>query len=585
MRRRTFPHIYAAAFGALVAGACSADSSSDSGPCRTETDCPGGFVCEDGVCVADGCDGDEDCAGGQLCVGGVCVDDTPDGSGDAGTDAGTDAADAADTTDTGDTTDAADTADGDSGADGSGADADVIEDIDWGPLAYTIDPPNDTTGVALDATVRVDFNQPMNSLRFIPANLTVETYEGVESGRRIEYDPTTFVLSLAPRLEDGLLPPATPIYFRMEEFIGTESGETLGDPVVTRFVTRGFLGAEYHEALAATYAPVIYQQIERSGIDTFTSFEFDGDDDLTNNLDSAQRPAPNPGYMYFDVVETDTHFFITYVLYYAGMEQNPTATAEHDLWGVQVIVEKVPADPLGKLWAVTTLQRSDYKAWAMEESWYDGGTVARGEDIVARLDATELEGGRRVPLFVESGAHDACMVGRPSGRCRPVTSGDGAPFEEETRGVVYRPGGVAQRVGDAADDALTYALLPWTEAVWMRRDLTAGDGAPFGGTNEYLPPALDDSGERFRPGVGRFFPATLAYAHDGDSFGELPYTWARDEAFPPDSGLYFVDPAWLAAEKWELPEGASTDYCFNPALGIDARAARVTCTAPDFELP
>jgi hypothetical protein len=569
---------------AFVVSACGDSTPDETGPCRVDDDCGEGQQCDTGVCVADECTDSADCEAGLICLDGDCAVD-PD-AGDAEPDAG-DATDASsDATDG--SADGADSdvvePDADSG-DSAEADSADAPDVDYGPLSWVVRPSEGTMNVALDTTVEVEWNQPMNALRFIPANLTLSSYDGASFSRAINYDPETFVLALSPESEeDAPLPPATPIYFRMEEFLSSTSGLSLGDPVTTRFVTAGYGGVEFQQSLAVSYAPVVYQQIERSGIDTFTNFEFDGDEDLTNNLDSAARPAPNPGHVYYAVLETDTHFFISYVLYYPGVEQNRTETAEHDMIGMQVIVEKTVADPLGRLWAASLMQRSSYSGWAMQASWYAETTLADGDDIQARLNPDALEDGRRMPLFVESAAHDGCFVGYPDGRCTP-TSGEGAPFEEETRGVIYRAGGVAQRVGDGPDTALTYVLLPFTDAVWLRRDLTAGPGAPFGGSELYYPPFEDEASETLRPGAGRFFPATLAYAHDGDSFGELPFTWARNESFPPDNGLWFVDPAWLAAEKWALPDTASTTYCFNPWLGIDARNDRVTCTDPDFTLP
>lgn len=548
----------------VLLAACSADDApSGTGPCRNDASCGSGEICVDGVCEAQ--DADADAGSGADTGSGADAGSGPDAGSDAGGDAGS-GSDAGDDTGT------------DAGLDAD----DTGADVDWGPLTWVVSPPDGAAGVPLEATITVEFNQPMNALRFIPSNLTLSSYEDEAFGRTIGYDPDTFTLSLTPPDASTLLPPATPMYFRMAEFIGSESGETLGDTVITRFVTAAYPGTAFHEALAATYAPVVYQEIDLSGTDTFTSFEFDGDSDPTNNLDAAGRNQPNPGYLYWAVHETDTHFFVTYIFYWAGVQLNATETAEHDMAGVQVIAEKTPADAFGRLWAWSTFDHSRYTGWAISDDWYaSGSTRPTGEDIAGRVPSAQIEGGRHVPLFVQAGDHEVCTPTIGAGRCT-ISSSETAPFNTDTRGVVYRVGGVAQRVGDADDDALTYALQSWTQAVWIRRDLTAGDGALFGGTSEYRPPVIDEEAGTERPGGGRYFPATLAYANDGDSFGELPFTWARDEAFPPDTGLWFVDPAWLAAEKWVLPEGASTEYCFNPWLGIDVRNDRVTCTDPDF---
>ncbi|MBN2496425.1 MAG: choice-of-anchor D domain-containing protein [Deltaproteobacteria bacterium] len=76
--------------------ACGGDGSpSDSGPttCTTDSDCPLGSFCHDGICesVTDGgpeCIYDSDCEPDEICRNGRCVGETPDGGRDGGGDAG-----------------------------------------------------------------------------------------------------------------------------------------------------------------------------------------------------------------------------------------------------------------------------------------------------------------------------------------------------------------------------------------------------------------------------------------------------------------------------------------------------------------
>jgi len=565
-------------FGALAvglfAGCGSSDPASDSGPCRTETDCPDGLACVSGECI------DAECVTGDECASGVCIDNVCDVADAGGEDVTNDVVRDVPLDDTGER----DTGGDDTGTEDGGVDAtpDAEPDVDYGPLEYTIEPADGATDVAIDASIVVTFNQPMNALRFIPANLTLTPLGGEPIAREISYDPATWSLTLSPAGPEQYLQPATPYIFRMAEFIGSESGETLGEPQLFSFATETFAGTDFHGELARAWAPVVYQQAAEARYDTFTRFDYDDDLDTSNNLDNAA--AAHPGHVYYAVVETPTHWFVTYMLYYPGARPNDDTLAEHDTIGIQMIVEKSEDEPLGELFAWSTFYRSTYTGWAMDAAWYGERTPADGDGLEDRLPVEWIENDRNVSLFVESGHHSICLPNAGIGRCVPTT-GDGAPFEEGISGLVYRAGDEAQAIGDAESTELTYALLSFVDEIWVLRDRVTGEDALFGGTTTYRPAELE--GEMTRPGAGLSFPTSFVFEHDGLSFGDLPFLYARDEAFPPDTGWWFVDPVWVAAEKWTLPETASTDYCFNPWLGIDARDSEELegCTPSDYTLP
>src|SRR4051812_11544281 len=82
--------------------------------------------------------------------------------------------------------------------------------------------------------------------------------------------------------------------------------------------------ASFRAALALRYAPIHQQEVHRRGshalggaADYITSFDFDGDDDGSNNWDHAgDARYPLAAHAYYSVVETPSHWFITYQFFH-----------------------------------------------------------------------------------------------------------------------------------------------------------------------------------------------------------------------------------------------------------------------------
>ena len=565
--------------------ACSQDS--DATRCITDVDCEASQACVQGTCGAVDCRTAEDCQDGLECVANTCV--TPEVSPDAG-----DVSDVLPEEDVSTDTATEDTADVlEDTTDATATDiefTDIGPDVDFGPLEFTISPGDGVLDVPLNATVTVQFNQPMAELTLIPSNLDLNPWEAEGPYPFVTYDPETFVLTVTPcegptptpECQNVLpLQPSTPYDFALTPFIRSQSGLQVPNGTRVRFYTAGAVGTEYHRALAEAYAPVIYQEVEQAKYDTFTDIYFDGDAIITNNLESTR--VANRATTYWAVVETTSHFFITYLLYYPGRQLNDVDVAEHDLNGIQVIVEKVDGDPFGRLQAFSTFYRETLGRWAMANNFYTGGVTPVGNaNLSGRLPADRVEGGRRVAVFADAGTHALCIPNDGLDRCEPAT-GATAPFDPAATGLVYRVGPTAQRIGDAPNDALTYSLTSFVDALWVFRSRTSGVDSLFGGRIVYGAP--ESAPGIVRPGDGITFPSALQSDNDGDSFGDLPFAFGRSTAFPPDYGVWFVDPAFYADQQFDLPGTVSVDYCFNPWLNIDNRDSTEGCTPSIFTLP
>jgi hypothetical protein len=549
-------------------GACSAEDPDGEGPCRGADDCAVNELCVDGACTASSCEGDA-CPEGS-------GDDT-DASADAGLgdDAGRDVGPIPDVAPGDATNDAADGSGTGLDVDGADATSDAA-DIDYGPLAWELVPADRATGVAQDVTIEVRFNQPMNALRFIPRNIELTPFDGEAIERSIAYDAETFTLLLGPTEEQPLLEALTPHTLRLDRLIQAASGETLGEPVFARFATGPAGDTEAYAVLARAYAPVVYQEVESGQLDTFTRVDFDDDFDMTNNEERA-LPA-HPSFAYYDVIESRTHYFLTYAFYYPVSAPRDGLSYEHDFVFAQVVVQKLVDEPLGRLRTFRTVYHENAVAWALEDGFHAPGFVVSAGDsrIEGRLPAASVEDGRRIALFIEGGRHAVCLPNASTvlGPCAPAT-GDRAPFADGAAGLTLRVADAPDRWDGNGDATVNYLLLSFLETFWALRDRTDDADLLFSGEYLYRAPALPD--DTRRPGNGRAFPATLLSDSVEGSFGELPFRLSA--SLDPDAtGVWFVDPAWSLGNAYAFPESFSDTYCYNPYLSIDNRGQLDGCS-------
>ena len=91
--------------------------------------------------------------------------------------------------------------------------------------------------------------------------------------------------------------------------------------------------------------PVIYQRVKSGRYDFIRRVDFDGDWDTKNNWNNADG-GDRRSYVYYDVKETASHFFVTYAWYYPRREagkSNPFrrfTRHENDMGGLTVVVRK-----------------------------------------------------------------------------------------------------------------------------------------------------------------------------------------------------------------------------------------------------
>jgi hypothetical protein len=278
-------------------------------------------------------------------------------------------------------------------------------------------------------------------------------------------------------------------------------------------------------SLARHWAPVIHQGAA-SEQDFLTRVDYDGDWVGNNNWENLPT-GDLSAWVYYSVIETETHWFIFYSLFHPRDYEPycfPILCHENDLESIQLVVFK-DGTQFGRLQVLETLAHSH---------------------IYLYRAASEVEGGflRVLSEVIWEGGHPVVYV---------ETYGHGIRGHEiELAGgeVIYRVGEEAEIPEGTDDPQVSYRLVPIWETLWPRRHLV-GDGKLFDQPFDYR---------------GRELPACL----DGDDFGadraNAPWGYAQETGDRLSRGDWFLDPARALAYHATFPQPYSLHYLYNPYL-------------------
>jgi hypothetical protein len=304
--------------------------------------------------------------------------------------------------------------------------------------------------------------------------------------------------------------------------------------------------------LALRWAPIHYQDVDATGghalggrSDYITKVDFDGDLNGRNNWDHAgQAGFPLAAYAYYSVLETSTHWYITYMFFHPrDWTDHPFFETEHenDAEGVLFAIER-DGSAYGTLRAAVTVAHSDFYSYTPA-----GGTWSGGRESV---DGT---------LQFQASPHDAF----PHPVTAQETQGHGLKaFPQYTingDGIVYYPSTVAQTPSTGNDRDVRYQLVDVFAAggLWEQR-ANASLFASFGTF------AGDGSGGC---GSGTWgCPTNSANA---------PWGWDDHDDLP-GRGQIATDPAKLSAEYFTIPGSPSRTYTYNPYAGQRRRTSPST---------
>jgi hypothetical protein len=298
-----------------------------------------------------------------------------------------------------------------------------------------------------------------------------------------------------------------------------------GSATPTAVVTPGTPAS--HEDLARHYAPVV-RQGAASDQDYITAADLDGDWIGNNNWQN-QPTGDRTAYVYYSVIETETHWYLFYSLFHPrDYTQKPCAESdgchENDMESVQVVVVK-DGSSFGRPVALETLAHGHIYLYRFDDSIKRGALRVRGR--VTQEESHPI-------VWVETYGHGIHGKRR---RLRPST-------------VVYRVGDVAEVPDGLDDEHVAYQLVSIYDTLWQHRDEVGPDQAfdqPFDYRGHLLP-----------------------YSFDGDDWGEdkanTPWGYNQEIGDTLSRGDWFLDPARAVAFHATLEGAFSTRYLHNPFL-------------------
>ncbi|RPF21413.1 hypothetical protein EDD34_2040 [Myceligenerans xiligouense] len=298
---------------------------------------------------------------------------------------------------------------------------------------------------------------------------------------------------------------------------------------------RAFSSAATPADLARRWAPIHRQDVDQTGShalggrsDYITRVDFDGDWNGTNNWDNTGSGSLD-AYAYWSSVETETHWFLTYMFFHPRDWTDSFFDTEHenDAEGVLFAVEK-DGSPYGKLRAAVTVAHTDFYSYLPAGSTWSGG----GESV----DGT---------LPMATNPHD--------GASHPVTAQEAKGHGLKARGgydivgdgVVYHPAATGETPEHPDDRDVRYGLIDIFEpgGLWDRRD-----GAPFASWGTF---AGNSSG-----GCGDWAIGCSTNA------ANAPWGWDDGDDVP-GRGELATDPARVMAEYFTIPGDFSRTYVSN----------------------
>ncbi|MFI6427836.1 hypothetical protein [Promicromonospora sp. NPDC050880] len=289
--------------------------------------------------------------------------------------------------------------------------------------------------------------------------------------------------------------------------------------------------------VAQRWAPIHYQDVDQTGTnalggrsDYIAAYDFDGDVDARNNWENTGS-HPLAATAYYSVLETGTHWFVTYMFFHPRDWSDSIFDTEHenDAEGVMVAVQK-DGSAYGVLRGAVTVAHSDFYSYTPSGSTWGAGA----ETVDGTLQmATSPHDGLAHPVTAQE-AKGHGLKARPG-------------YDIRGDGVVYYPAGRAEVPEHPDDRDVSYRLVDVHAAggLWALR----ADSRLFASHGTF---AGDASGSCGDGGIS----CTQNSAN-------APWGW-DDGNDGPGRGALATDPASLAANYFRVPEPLDRTYVSYP---------------------
>jgi hypothetical protein len=318
-----------------------------------------------------------------------------------------------------------------------------------------------------------------------------------------------------------------------------------------------------NEDVAVHWAPVWYHDTDDEDYqaDYFTAFDFDGDTISDNNWDNLHSDKADLGaVVYWSVVETVTHWFVTYADFHPRDWAHSCNVPfkepchENDMEGAMVVVRKNESY-WGSFEVLYTEAHNDLHVYANDPA-IQAGT---NEKLLVKGDAAKggpfkgvtFEDGSHPEVYVESKGHGVCALYHDGeDHCKHSVSETPPKFGGDD-GVIYRYKGSPGVPSSGNDGDVGYKLVSLETSLWTFRFDICDSGCLLDTTMNY------DGTD-------------LGKAFDGDSYGEdkanPPWAWDDPSDGPIYRGDFFFRPAKMLKTHLVLEGPVSQQYIFNPYL-------------------
>lgn len=476
---------------------------------------------------------------------------------------------------------------------------DLIEDT-TPPEVVKTEPADEASGVAIPFVIKVTFSEGIRFKETVDKNtFMVRDIDDKEVAGAYTYDEETFTVTFTPDPGAKIML-VSPYRVTLKSIIQDKAGNGLKDWYYFGFSTTLPPDMTGYEDLAVKYSPIIYQSTKSDSphFDYLTSFEFDGNWKALDNYDNLKTATSVLSWVYYDVVETKSHYFIRYGFYWPvryGIAGGTDAFG-NDVSGATVVVAKYPTErPIAVETYFLAGPNEEIRAYVTEESGIvdDKGNAYYGVNW-SFPQATLFPAGHYL-AYLSAQSHESCLWNHTvqesilDQRCQ-LNEGIKSTlttvryvYEDGTAGAINKGGTGFPTTLDGVGYGLKSLLADW----WVRRDHVSNDTI-FTNTYKYEAP----TGQL---GNGLVLPSAFLDPIDPASAnkGRPPWAWTWAAAtinmdfyvYEMPRGAIFLDPAYFFANRHRLstlwnPQtkmGFSMDYCFNPYLLVDQRELDPEC--------
>jgi len=360
-------------------------------------------------------------------------------------------------------------------------------------------------------------------------------------------------------------------------------------PIVTSppYFEEASLSPVSHKSLAAYYSPVLFQHTyiedkpDKHGLsgtaDYITKVNFDGNWDTRDNWPNAVVAEWLKAYVYYQVQETDTHWFVYYAIYHprdwTNLPDYNLAEHENDMEAILVMVAK-PSDEngYGQYGEVQILESMAHNLWfnyPIDENietneGYDDDT-GKGVNDYPGVTFWSLDGTGKHPVaYIQSKGHGVFLdeYQDPSlpylhflGDIRDWDKRgfppyDGNPYGQGTGIIYYYKEGEANVPRHPNDRNITYDLLKMKE-LWEQRN--------------------NDNGQTFD---STYIENPTRQAFNIYGYLSTPLTAKESEAHPPwaipnkidNPGEEYRDPVSAIKRKYDVSQIPFSEHYLNAVI-------------------